>query len=241
MPGVLPGSIRWERDEVLVPCRCTTGGPSPAVHDMDAAPRRALDEPSLRAGSVAASCRYTSSIAGVCRGCGPASWMVLMRPTIRPTALTVALVLHSEPPVGDWDGGLARVPRLLLLHQGHRAPRRPMEPAHRAPARGVRTAGLQRARPFVCPGRISRSVLTERLRRLETLGLVSRDGSTGYRLTTVGAGLMPVLSSLQRLGRDVADGIVRPDHHADYVYRRRLSLIVRRNSRLEAPSFCAAY
>ena len=47
------------------------------------------------------------------------------------------------------------------------------------------------------PGRISRSVLTERLRRLETLGLVSREGSTGYRLTTVGAGLMPVLASLR--------------------------------------------
>lgn len=47
------------------------------------------------------------------------------------------------------------------------------------------------------PGRISRSVLTERLRRLETLGLVSREGPTGYRLTTVGAGLMPVLASLR--------------------------------------------
>lgn len=47
------------------------------------------------------------------------------------------------------------------------------------------------------PGRISRSVLTERLRRLETLCLVSREGSTGYRLTTVGAGLMPVLLSLR--------------------------------------------
>ena len=47
------------------------------------------------------------------------------------------------------------------------------------------------------PGRISRSVLTDRLRRLETLGLVSREGPTGYRLTTVGAGLMPVLASLR--------------------------------------------
>jgi DNA-binding HxlR family transcriptional regulator len=47
------------------------------------------------------------------------------------------------------------------------------------------------------PGRISRSVLTERLRRLETLGVVSREGSTGYRLTTVGTGLMPVLYSLR--------------------------------------------
>jgi DNA-binding HxlR family transcriptional regulator len=47
------------------------------------------------------------------------------------------------------------------------------------------------------PGRISRSVLTERLRRLETLGLVSRAGRTDYRLTTVGAGLIPVLASLR--------------------------------------------
>jgi DNA-binding HxlR family transcriptional regulator len=47
------------------------------------------------------------------------------------------------------------------------------------------------------PGRISRSVLTERLRRLETLGLVSREKPTRYRLTTVGAGLMPVLESLR--------------------------------------------
>jgi DNA-binding HxlR family transcriptional regulator len=47
------------------------------------------------------------------------------------------------------------------------------------------------------PGRISRSVLTDRLRRLEMLGVVSRDESSGYRLTTVGAGLMPVLSSLR--------------------------------------------
>ncbi|HEY5853200.1 MAG TPA: helix-turn-helix domain-containing protein [Aldersonia sp.] len=46
------------------------------------------------------------------------------------------------------------------------------------------------------PGRISRSVLTERIKRLETLGVVSRDVA-GYRLTTVGAGLMPVLSSLR--------------------------------------------
>lgn len=47
------------------------------------------------------------------------------------------------------------------------------------------------------PGRISRSVLTERLRRLETLGLVARDGPAGYRLTTAGTGLMPVLVSLR--------------------------------------------
>ncbi len=47
------------------------------------------------------------------------------------------------------------------------------------------------------PGRISRSVLTERLRRLETLGVVARERATGYRLTTVGAGLMPVLYELR--------------------------------------------
>ena len=47
------------------------------------------------------------------------------------------------------------------------------------------------------PGRISRSVLAERLKRLEVLGLVSRADVGGYRLTTVGSGLMPVLCSLQ--------------------------------------------
>lgn len=66
----------------------------------------------------------------------------------------------------------------------------------------VRQLGLFGAQGFnelarSLPGRISRSVLTERLRRLEMLGLVSRQGSTGYRLTTVGAGLMPVLYSLR--------------------------------------------
>jgi DNA-binding HxlR family transcriptional regulator len=51
------------------------------------------------------------------------------------------------------------------------------------------------------PGRVSRSVLAERLRRLETLGLVSRGGSPGqhpsYRLTDVGQGLMATLASLR--------------------------------------------
>lgn len=51
------------------------------------------------------------------------------------------------------------------------------------------------------PGRISRSVLAERLRRLEVLGLVSRPGGRSahapYRLTTVGAGLMPTILSLR--------------------------------------------
>lgn len=47
------------------------------------------------------------------------------------------------------------------------------------------------------PGRVSRSVLSERLRRLETLGLVSRQGTPRYGLTTAGAGLLPVLSALQ--------------------------------------------
>lgn len=50
------------------------------------------------------------------------------------------------------------------------------------------------------PGRISRSVLTERLRRLETMGLisqVSQERTGGYRLTDVGAGLMPVLYALR--------------------------------------------
>ena len=51
------------------------------------------------------------------------------------------------------------------------------------------------------PGRISRSVLADRLRRLETLGVVSRaepaDPHPAYRLTGVGHGLMGPLGSLR--------------------------------------------
>ena len=51
------------------------------------------------------------------------------------------------------------------------------------------------------PGRISRSVLADRLRRLQTLGLVSRvdpqGPSSAYRLTSVGHGLMGPLGSLR--------------------------------------------
>lgn len=50
------------------------------------------------------------------------------------------------------------------------------------------------------PGRVSRSVLADRLRRLETLGLVGRrdaDGGHAYCLTTVGQGLLPTLDSLR--------------------------------------------
>ena len=51
------------------------------------------------------------------------------------------------------------------------------------------------------PGRVSRSVLADRLRRLETFGLVSRGHERGvhapYRLTTVGLGLMPTILSLR--------------------------------------------
>lgn len=51
------------------------------------------------------------------------------------------------------------------------------------------------------PGRVSRSVLADRLRRLQVLGLVSRTGDSSshapYRLTEVGAGLMPTILSLR--------------------------------------------
>lgn len=50
------------------------------------------------------------------------------------------------------------------------------------------------------PGRISRSVLAERLRRLEVLGLVSRGDSrphAPYHLTAVGNALMPTILSLR--------------------------------------------
>ncbi len=51
------------------------------------------------------------------------------------------------------------------------------------------------------PGRISRSVLAERLRRLEVMGLVSRvDGRSThapYQLTAIGCALMPTILSLR--------------------------------------------
>ncbi|MGH3508323.1 MAG: winged helix-turn-helix transcriptional regulator [Nocardioidaceae bacterium] len=52
------------------------------------------------------------------------------------------------------------------------------------------------------PGRISRSVLAERLRRLEELGLIGRgspnDREVPYHLTASGLGLMPMLLELRR-------------------------------------------
>lgn len=51
------------------------------------------------------------------------------------------------------------------------------------------------------PGRISRAVLSDRLHRLETLGLVGRADRSArqvpYRLTTAGEGLLPTLLSLR--------------------------------------------
>ena len=47
------------------------------------------------------------------------------------------------------------------------------------------------------PGRISRSVLAERLRRLENLGLVTHAGGPPYRLTAAGRDLIPTILSLR--------------------------------------------
>lgn len=49
------------------------------------------------------------------------------------------------------------------------------------------------------PGRVSRGILTERLRRLEELGLVARksDRYAPYRLTDAGAALVPTILSLR--------------------------------------------
>jgi DNA-binding HxlR family transcriptional regulator len=49
------------------------------------------------------------------------------------------------------------------------------------------------------PGRVSRAILTERLRRLEELGLVARkaDRYAPYRLTDAGAALVPTILSLR--------------------------------------------
>jgi DNA-binding HxlR family transcriptional regulator len=47
------------------------------------------------------------------------------------------------------------------------------------------------------PGRISRSVLADRLRRLEHLGLIAHADGEPYRLTTAGHGLIPMFLSLR--------------------------------------------
>ncbi len=47
------------------------------------------------------------------------------------------------------------------------------------------------------PGRISRSVLADRLRKLENLGLVTRPDGEPYRLTAAGTDLAPTILSLR--------------------------------------------
>lgn len=47
------------------------------------------------------------------------------------------------------------------------------------------------------PGRISRSVLADRLRRLENLGLVVHTDGAPYRLTSAGSDLVPTIMSLR--------------------------------------------
>jgi DNA-binding HxlR family transcriptional regulator len=47
------------------------------------------------------------------------------------------------------------------------------------------------------PGRISRSVLAERLRKLENLGLVTHPAGGPYRLTATGTRLVPTIVSLR--------------------------------------------
>lgn len=47
------------------------------------------------------------------------------------------------------------------------------------------------------PGRISRSVLADRLRKLENLGLVAHAGGAPYRLTAAGTELIPTIMSLR--------------------------------------------
>jgi DNA-binding HxlR family transcriptional regulator len=47
------------------------------------------------------------------------------------------------------------------------------------------------------PGRISRSVLADRLRKLENLGLVTHTDGTPYRLTAAGTDLIPTIVALR--------------------------------------------
>ncbi|HZC52955.1 MAG TPA: helix-turn-helix domain-containing protein, partial [Mycobacterium sp.] len=72
------------------------------------------------------------------------------------------------------------------------------------------------------PGRISRSVLTSRLRRLVTLGLVAppppSESPRVYRLTSAGNGLVPTLDSLRLWSQDwLPDDPAMIDHDPDIV------------------------
>jgi DNA-binding HxlR family transcriptional regulator len=64
---------------------------------------------------------------------------------------------------------------------------------------GLSMSGAQGFNDLVTglPGRISRSVLADRLRKLEGLGLVGHMDGAPYRLTAAGADLIPTIMSLR--------------------------------------------
>ena len=73
------------------------------------------------------------------------------------------------------------------------------------------------------PGRISRSVLADRLRRLERLGIVARDvgesNGSNYRLTAVGRGLTPTLLSLREWAFTwLPDDPAAAEHDPDVIF-----------------------
>jgi DNA-binding HxlR family transcriptional regulator len=75
------------------------------------------------------------------------------------------------------------------------------------------------------PGRISRSVLADRLRKLENLGLVAHTGGAPYRLTTAGRHLVPTIHSLRGWAATwLPDDPDMVDHDPDVV----LAWLVRR-------------
>ena len=90
------------------------------------------------------------------------------------------------------------------------------------------------------PGRISRSVLTNRLRRLVTMGLVAppppSDSPRVYRLTSAGSGLVPTLDSLRLWSQDwLPDDPAMIDHDPDIV----LGWLAKRVDRARLPAHSA--
>jgi len=72
------------------------------------------------------------------------------------------------------------------------------------------------------PGHISRSVLADKLRKLEELGLISRDGGgrrrDPYRLTAVGNDLAPTILSLRGWAEEwLPDGVAMVERDPDIV------------------------
>src|SRR5215203_3788505 len=199
-------SIRCDSDEVLLPCRWTTGGPSPASITWTRPDCLRMKRPWTPAARTMRS--YPSRNRAGCLGTsGWFSWLAIVTPCVN------SCFCHDPPP---YQRGLVRTSNRTMPCAGGTLPfmgssefvgycsfTKAIEHlGDRWSLLIVRELGMFGSQGFNdlvtgLPGRISRSVLADRLRRLETLGLRSRpdglDPHPAYRLTAVGQGLMATL------------------------------------------------